>query len=76
MAEKNLFLQIFLTNLQKNFHVIWEFLVVLRDYNVLNFICYPLKWIFVKDQILERDGLIYFLKILLTSVLRTLFKDN
>jgi len=30
MAENNLFLQIFLTNLQENSHVIWEFLVVVQ----------------------------------------------
>jgi len=29
MAEKILFLQIFLTNLQEKSHVIWEFLVVI-----------------------------------------------
>ena len=28
IVGKSLFLQIFLTNLQKKFHVIWEFLVV------------------------------------------------
>jgi len=32
MVEKSLFLQIFLTNLQKNSHVIRQFLVVLLIY--------------------------------------------
>jgi len=32
--KENFFLQIFLTNLQKKFHVIWEFLIVGRDMNL------------------------------------------
>jgi len=31
IEEKSVFLQIFLTNLQENCHVIWEFLVMIRN---------------------------------------------